>query len=227
MTKTVQQYCHECVVCQRTKADTRRPAGLYTPLEVPRVPWEQLHIDFVVELPSDEGYKTVMTVVDRFSRMCCFVPLKNTDAESVAKAFFKEVVANHGLPRVLISDRDPRFTGQFWRTIMKTFNTKLHFTTAFHPQSDGLAEVSNRTLEQLLRAHCQDTTRWVETLPLVALLYNATPQSRTKEAPYTVATGRALAMPIDIALADTNVPAATQFTKNLQTLWDKVHYTLT
>ena len=64
-----------------------------------------------------------MTVVDSFSKMAIFVPLDKTDAVSVAKKFFSSVVAQFGLPRVLVSDRDPRFTGNFWRTLLQQFKT--------------------------------------------------------------------------------------------------------
>lgn len=90
-------------------------------------------MDFVVELPEDEGHSTIMTVVDRFSKMSIFIPLKDTDAVSVADAFFHKVVSHFGLPMVIISDRDTRFTGLFWRTLMKLMGTNLQFSTAFHP----------------------------------------------------------------------------------------------
>ena len=101
-----------------------------------------------------------MTVVDSFSKMAIFIALEDTTAPAVARAFFSNVVAHFGLPQVIVSDRDPRFTGNFWKSLMKQFQTSLHFSTAFHPQSDGMAEVTNRTLSQLLRAHCNGSTTW-------------------------------------------------------------------
>ena len=88
-----------------------------------------------------------MTVVDRFSKMAVFVPLRSTGATEVAAKFFSCVVSVYGLPRSITSDRDPRFTGKFWRELMKQLHTNLHFSTAYHPQTDGMAEVTNRTLE--------------------------------------------------------------------------------
>ena len=93
---------------------------------------------------------------------------------------------------------------------MNALKTNLLFSMALHPQVDGMAEVSNRTLDQLLCIHCGDR-RWVKTLPLLALLYNATPQSETKQSPYFVATGRQLALPVDLALRDLKVPAVSEF----------------
>ena len=90
-------------------------------------------MDFVVELPECEGVTTIMTIVDSFSKMALFIPLVDTDAKSMAREFFVHLVAQFGLPKVLVSDRDPRFTGNFWKSLMQQFRTELHFTTAFHP----------------------------------------------------------------------------------------------
>ena len=93
---------------------------------------------------------------------------------------------------------------------MKTLKTQVTYSTAFHPQTDGMAEVSNRTLGQLLRLHCSDG-HWVDRLPLLALLYNATPQSRTGHSPYFIATGRQPSLPIDLALQDLRYPQSVVF----------------
>ena len=84
-----------------------------------------------------------------------------------------------------------------------------------------MAEVSNRTLGQLLRTHC-GSGRWVNTLPLLALLYNATPQSRTGESPYFIATGRQPTLPIDLALSDLKVPAVGEFLRDISKLWETI-----
>lgn len=168
-----------------------------------------------------------MTVVDSFSKMAIFVPLVKTDAQTVAREFFTHIVATYGLPKVLVSDRDPRFTGNFWKTLMQQFRTDLHFTTAFHPQTDGMAEVTNRTLSQLLRTHCQDSTNWRAELPYLQMIYNATPQSRTRLSPYKLATGRDVLLPIDLAVPKESVPASQNFAEGLATLWQSIRQKMT
>ena len=84
---------------------------------------------------------------------------------------------------------------------MQHFQTELHFTTAFHPQTDGMAEVTNRTLGQLLRTHCNEEQAWKDQLPYLQMVHNATPQSRTSISPYKLATGRDLLLPVDLATA--------------------------
>ena len=100
----------------------------------------------MMDLPEDEGCSMIMMVVDRFSKMCSFVRLCLTTAPAVAAAFFRNVMAHHGLTCQLISDHDLRFTSEFWTCLMCALKTKVAYSTAFHPQMDGMAEVSNRTL---------------------------------------------------------------------------------
>ena len=84
-----------------------------------------VHIDFVTDLWEDKGCSIVMTVVNRFLKMCTFVPLSSTTAASIATTFFKEVVVHHGLPRKTTSDHDPQFTSEFWRCLMRALKTNL------------------------------------------------------------------------------------------------------
>ena len=89
----------------------------------------------------------IMTCVDRFSKMVQLVPLRESDARTVADKFLSTVVSQHGLPECITSDRDPRFRGHFWEELMSLLDTTLTFSTASHPQTDGMAEVTNRTME--------------------------------------------------------------------------------
>ena len=84
-----------------------------------------------------------------------------------------------------------------------------------------MAEVTNRTMEQLLRIHAT-TDGWVATLPLVAMMINATPQSRTGRTPHEVAYGRKLRMPMDVVTAPMTVPAAEEYVTRMQRIWENV-----
>ena len=80
ITKAIQMYCRRCEQCPLFKADTWELAGLYQPLDILQTPWESIHIKFVMELLEDDGYRTIMTYVDRFSKMVVLLPLCETNA---------------------------------------------------------------------------------------------------------------------------------------------------
>jgi hypothetical protein len=135
MKQAVQDWVRSCAVCQRNKAEHLHPAGLLLPLPVPQGVWTDIALDFIEALPRVRGKSVILTVVDRFSKYSHFIPLAHPySAESVAQAFFADIVRLHDIPLSIVSDRDPVFTSNFWRELMRLSGTKLQMTTAFHPQ---------------------------------------------------------------------------------------------
>jgi hypothetical protein len=113
--RSVRDFVKACVTCQQYKSDHLRPAGLLQPLPVPSAVWVDIGIDFIEALPKVQGKTVILSVVDRFSKYCHFIPLAHPyTAESVAHAFFADIVRLHGIPQSIVSDRDPVFTSAFW-----------------------------------------------------------------------------------------------------------------
>jgi hypothetical protein len=160
MRRDVERYVSRCTTCNKAKSRLN-PHGLYMPLPIPRAPWEDISMDFVLEFPrTKSGRDSVFMVVDRFSKMTHFIPYHKTDnASHVADLFFNEVVCLHGVANTIFSDRDAKFLSHFWRTLWYKLGTKLLFSTTCHPQTDGQTEIVNRILSTMLRAVSKDNLR--------------------------------------------------------------------
>jgi hypothetical protein len=138
-----------------------------------------------------------------------FIPLAHPySAESVAEAFFAEVVRLHGVPQSMVSDRDPVFTSVFWQELMRLMGTKLHMMTAFHPQSDGQSESANRVIIMYLRCLTGDRPRqWLRWLSWAEYLFNTAYQSSLRDTPFRVVYGRDPPSLRSYEPGDTRLPA--------------------
>jgi hypothetical protein len=127
-----------CRICQHSKG-IRQNARFYQPFTIPERPWDAINMDFVLGFPREKrGCDSIFMVVDRFSNMAHFIPCQKTsDATHIANLFFKEVIRLHGFPRIIVSDRDTKFIGNFRRTLWKNLGTNLSFSSSYHPHMDG------------------------------------------------------------------------------------------
>jgi len=139
MKNEVAEFLAWCMKCQQVKAQHRHPAGLLQPLPIPKWKWEVISIDFITGLPrSKKQNDSIMVVVDKLSKATHFIHVKSTyKAVNIVDIFMKEVLRLHGILKVIISDRDVKFTGNFWKSLFRGLNTKLNFSTTYHPQTDG------------------------------------------------------------------------------------------
>ena len=126
-------------------------------------------MDFITGLPrSRRQHDSIWVIVDRMTKSAHFLPVKTThSAEDYAKLYIQEIVRLHGVPISIISDRGAQFTAQFWKSFQKGLGSKVNLSTAFHPQTDGQAERTIQTLEDMLRACVIDFKgNWDDHLPL-------------------------------------------------------------
>ena len=150
----VRDFVLGCPVCQQEKSVTKLPAGLLEPLALPEQKWADVSMDFIMGLPrSSNGNDGILTVVDRATKMVHLVPVKQTiTASETAQVYWTNIGRLHGLPRSIVSDRDPRFVSKFWQGLWSLLGTKLRMSSAYHPQTDGQTEAMNRVVEMILRS---------------------------------------------------------------------------
>ena len=115
------------------KATNQKRPGLLFPHRVPTRAWSHVSLDFIFDLPkSKDGHDGICTIVDKFSKQTHFVPFtkQDNDGEQAAKLYFNNIYRLHGLPDILISDRDTQFISAFWRELFRLCDCKLNMSTA-------------------------------------------------------------------------------------------------
>ncbi|WVZ52696.1 hypothetical protein U9M48_003733 [Paspalum notatum var. saurae] len=132
----------------------QRPAGLLQPLKILEWKWEEITMDFIVGLPrTQKGYNSIWVVVDRLTKVAHFIPVNTTySGARLAELYISRIVCLHGVPKKIISDRGSQFTSRFWEQLHDSLDTKLRFSTTYHPQTDKQTERTNQVLEDMLRA---------------------------------------------------------------------------
>jgi hypothetical protein len=158
--------CHEC---QSNKSRTTPRAGPLHPLPIPEQRGDSVAIDFIGPLPKDQGYNSIVTFTDPIGADVQIIPTyTKLTAPELALLFFDKWYCENGLPLHIISDRDKLFVSTFWKALHKLTGVKLKMSTAFHPETDGSSERTNKTVNQAVRYHVSRNQRgWVRALPRV------------------------------------------------------------
>jgi hypothetical protein len=154
--------------------------------------WSDINMDFIEGLPRFHGKDAIMVVVDRLSKYAHFIALSHPyTALSIAQLFMDHIFKLHGMPKSIVSDRDPIFVSNFWQKLFKFEGVELNLSSSYHPQSDGQTEVVNRCLEAYLRCVCGDIQgEWAKWLPLAEYWYNTTYRTSTQSMPLEILYGQ-------------------------------------
>jgi hypothetical protein len=150
-------------------------------------------MDFITGLPrTTKLHDSIMVVVEKITKAAHFIPLKTTHkAADVVDIFLKEVAQLHGIPKTIVSNRDPKFTSNFWKGLFKGFGTNLNFSTTYHPEFDGQTERVNRVIEDILRMYVMDKPSiWKDYLHLIEFAYNNGYHASLKMSPFEALYGR-------------------------------------
>ncbi|GJW19848.1 putative reverse transcriptase domain-containing protein [Tanacetum coccineum] len=199
MKKDIAMYVSKCLTCLKVKAEHQRPSGLLQQPEIPEWKWEGIAMDFVTKLPrTSSGHDTIWVIVDRLTKSAHFLPMREDyKMDRLARLYLNEIVARHGVPISIISDRDSRFTSRFWQSMQEALGTRLDMSMAYHPQTDGQSERTIQTLEDMLRACVLDFGgSWDVHLPLVEFSYNNSYHSSVRCALFEALYGRKCRSPI-------------------------------
>ncbi|GKD39086.1 putative reverse transcriptase domain-containing protein [Tanacetum coccineum] len=154
MKKDIAVYVSRCLSCLKVKHEHQRPSGLLQQPEILKWKWEGIAMDFVTNLPrTSSGHDTIWVIVDRLTKSAHFLPMhEDYKMDRLARLYLNEIVARHGVPISIISNRDSRFTSRFWQSMQEALGTRLDMSIAYHPQTDGRSKRTIQTLEYMLRA---------------------------------------------------------------------------
>ncbi|MBW0571034.1 hypothetical protein O181_110749 [Austropuccinia psidii MF-1] len=155
--KDVAEYFKTCDRCQKANQYTGKRLGNVIKIQEPSRPWEIVHKDWVTGLPpgGDRIYNALLVIADRFSKTPIFLPCHKDDtAMDRALLIWDRVVSWTGIFKNIIIDSNPKFTSALWTNLHQLFGKKLSFSTAYHPQIDGLAERIIQTMEDMVRRVC-------------------------------------------------------------------------
>ena len=166
--KDVREWTRTCVQCQASKVTrhTRSPPGTFTPVSSR---FDHVHVDLVGPLPHSNGYRYILTCVDRFTRWPEATPLTDISTDTVARAFITSWVSRFGVPLSLTSDRGSQFESSVWNKVMTLLGIRRFRTASYHPQANATVERFHRQLKASLMATGQPREEWYAALPLVLL----------------------------------------------------------
>nr|GEZ51583.1 putative reverse transcriptase domain-containing protein [Tanacetum cinerariifolium] len=199
MNRDITEYVSKCLTCSKIKAEHQKPLGLLQQPEILEWKWEKITMDLVTKLPKiSSGHDAIWVIVDRLTKSAHFLPIREDyKTKKLARIYINEIVARHGVPVLIISDRDGRFTSHLWKALQKALGTKLNISTAYHPKTDGQSERTIQTLEDMLQACVMDFGgSWDTHLPLVEFSYNNSYHKSVKCAPFEALYGHKCRSPV-------------------------------
>jgi len=201
MDQSVDEYIKSCDRCQRFKYRTHRPASTTESHKIPDYPWQIMSLDEKSGLPlTKSGHDAVWVFADKLSRRAHFAAVKHKlTSPQIAKLFMDIVFKHHGIPEVIISDRDSLFTAAFWDTLWKLVGTNLNMSTTNNPQTDAQSERLIKTLVELISNYAAaNPDDWDEYLPALEFAYNDSVHATTGFSPFELDMGRTPNSPIKL-----------------------------
>jgi cleavage and polyadenylation specificity factor subunit 1 len=202
MNAEIRDYVQSCPDCQQSKVYKHTKTPVQSIPTVSR--FHTIHADIVGPLPPCQGYRYLLTVIDRFTSWIEAVPLRSITAESVVRALFKDWISRFGVPTAVITDQGTQFTSNVWSILMHRLGVEHRHTTTYHPQCNGLVERSHRRIKDALRCRLP-ATNWVDVLPTILLGLRCTVNVHG-HSPAELVYGKQLSLPSDYFPPNENIP---------------------
>ncbi len=197
LTKQIREWARCCLSCQKAKIHKHIKAPL-SEFKVPQTRFAHINVDIVGPLPVSQGYTYLFTIVDRFTRWLEAYPLPKIDAISCARAIVAWI-ARYGVPADITSDHGRQFTSQLWKELGNLYGAKMHHTTSYHPQSNGLVERFHRHLKSALKAVLTEQgITWMDQLPWIMLGIRTAPKEDLRASSAELVYGSPLTVPADL-----------------------------
>ena len=195
MRKDIKQWARECMRCQKFKVTNHVESGIQ-PYDTPPIRFANVHMDIVGPLPPSNGYRYLLTAIDRATRWAEAYPIRTQTAENCLKGVLNWI-SHYGLPESIITDRGTNFTSNIWQDVTKHLGIKLQHVTAYNPEANGIVERYHRTLKTALATSCV-AGDWSRKLPWVLLSLRATPHAALGASPAEAVFGKCLRLPSDV-----------------------------
>ncbi len=227
MARDVRRFVQGCEECAISKSPRHLPAGKLLPLPVPNRPWSHLGVDFVTDLPPSDGNTGILVVVDRFSKSCRLIPIKNLPtAMETAEFMFNHVFRYFGIPEDIVSDRGPQFISRVWKNFFKLLGVTVSLSSGYHPQTNGQTERKIQEIGRFLRTFCHSHQHsWNQYIGWAEYAQNSLRQPSTGLTPFQCVLGFQPALfPWDGEPSD--VPAVDYWFRESERVWDEAHHHL-
>jgi hypothetical protein len=192
MQSDIQQYVSKCPKCRANKPSSKKPSCIAKSLPTPERPWLRVSLDWMTDFKvTKHGFDSILVVVNYLTKLAHFSPTrKDASAEEVARLLRRDLFRLHGLPEVLVNDRDSRLVGNYMKDLFKSLGINHTPSTAYRPHTDGQPERMNRVIQEMLRNYVSPThDDWDEYLDIAEFAYNNAYHESIKTTPFRLSCG--------------------------------------